>query len=358
MQNVSNGFYITALLNGTTINGYVRVENLPLIQRYTKGTERFVPDFEALAENSRPVVLPFLTYNDTGEVAIPSDATTVFKYNDVPLTFGADGICNTAGMAGVFKRLSYPATIGGQTYNIPAIRVMKNLVPLSNYDNDLITISGTVELGGQQLPFVDLSKEVIIEESSGNQYDLVISTDSDFAINTETDTLKLTALVYKDGVSVGDLTGFTFKWSKLLGTGEVEMAGIGNSQTITAADVDNVLKLRCDLYLSGSKIVSGFAEVTDYTDPYDVQFNITGVQGTQILKGQVARVTPAVVKRGSGDMVSGYKFTFNIKNNAGQDFIITGKESAQFDASYVDLAYADVVTAGRGINGYVTATKN
>lgn len=357
MMNVSNGFYITALLNGTTINGYVRVENLPLIQRYTKGTERFVPDFEALAENARPVVLPFLTYNDTGEVAIPAEATTVFKYNDVELTFGADGLCNTAGMTGVFKRLSYPATIGGQTYTIPAIRVMKNLVPLSNYDNDLITISGSVEMGGQQLPFVDLSKEVIIEESVGNQYDLVIATDSDFAINTETDTLNLTALIYKDGVSVGDLTGFTFKWIKLLGTGEVEMTGTTSTQTITAADVDNVLKIRCDLYSAGAKIVSGFAEITDYTDPYDIQFNITGISGTQISKGQVGRVTPAVVKRGSGDAVAGYKFTFNIKDNSGQDFVITGKDSAQFDASYVDLAYADVVNAGRGINGYVTAVK-
>ena len=357
MQNVSNGFVITALLNGTTINGYVRVENLPLIQRYTRGTERFVPDFEALAENARPVVLPCLTYTDTGEVAIPSDATTIFKYNDVELTFDADGLCNTAGMTGVFKRLTYPATISGQTYNIPAVRVMKNLVPLSNYDNDLITISGTVELGGQQLPFTDMSKEVIIEESVGNQYDLVIATDSDFSINSETDTINLTALVYKDGIAVNDLTGLSFKWNKLLGMGDVELPGTTANQTISAADVDNVLKLRCDLYMSGSKIVSGFAEITDYTDPYDIQFAITGISGTQITSGQTARITPSVVKRGSGDVVSGYAFDFAMKDNAGQDFTLTGKDSSQFTSAYVDLGYADVVRAGRAVNAYVTAIK-
>ena len=39
------------LMDGTTINAFLRVESTPLVQRYKKETRQFVPDIVALADN-------------------------------------------------------------------------------------------------------------------------------------------------------------------------------------------------------------------------------------------------------------------------------------------------------------------
>lgn len=355
MDNVSNNFVITALLNGTTINGSVRVDNLPLVQRYKTGTNQFIPDFAVLVENAKPVAFPMLIFNDTGAIAIPS--TAIFKYNGIVLTFDAAGLSTNGSMVGVFKKIIYPVLIGSTTYQIPAVRVMKNLVPLSSYDNDLLSINGTVELGGQQIPFAEMNKEVIIEESVGNQYDVVLTNTKGSQLLTPTDSLTETATIYKDGVVVSDLTGFTFKWYKLSGLGDILFGGTTRTQAIVASDVDNVQKFRCDVLQVSSVIASGYDEVTDFSDPYDVRFDITGADGTQLLQGGAATITPKVVKRSSGDAVTGFAFAFNMKNNAGQDFILTGKSTPQFTAANAIVTYADVIRAGRALKGFVNATK-
>lgn len=355
MNNVSNNFVITALLNGTTINGSVRVDNLPLVQRYKTGTNQFVPDFDALAENAKPVAFPLLMFNDTGTIATPSSVT--FKYNGIVLTFDAAGLSTNGSMVGVFKKITYPFVVGGTTYQIAALRVMKNLVPLSSYDNDLLSINGTVELGGQQIPFAEMNKEVIIEESVGNQYDVVITNTKGSQLLTPTDSLTETVTIYKDSVVVSDLTGFSFKWYKLSGLGDVLFGGTTRTQTIAATDVDNVQKIRCDVLQGGSVVASGYDEITDFSDPYDVRFDVTGSNGTQLSQGETATITPKVVKRSTGDVVTGFSFSFNTKNNAGQDFILTGKSTDKFTAANALVSYADVIRAGRALKGFVNATK-
>ena len=358
MQNISGSFYVTALIDGTTINGLVRVENLPLVQRYKKGTTSFTPDFEALAENSRPVALPLLRLTSDGTVVVPS--SVVFKYNSIALAFDATTkLCTTSGFTGMFKLIDYSLTINSVTYVIPAIRVMKNLVPVSSYDNDLLTISGTVELGGQQIPFAEMSKEIVIEETTGNQYDVVLSNNKGSQLVTEGETLTETAAIYKDGVLVTDLTGFSFAWYKVLGSGDSQITGTSSSITIANADVDNVLKVRCDVSLNGSKIASGYDEITDFTDPYDMAYyNAAGVNSMQIKKGETLTVTPRIVKRSTGDVITGYTFQITTKNSQGVDFILASQTTATFTATSVNITYTDVMNAGRGLSGYVLATKS
>ena len=48
-NQVTASLAIVAVSNGTTVNGYVRVDNGPLIQAWTKGSDKYTPDFEALA---------------------------------------------------------------------------------------------------------------------------------------------------------------------------------------------------------------------------------------------------------------------------------------------------------------------
>lgn len=100
-QEVQAGLKLIAVMDGTSINGYLRVENTPLIQRYNDAGV-FTPNYETLAENSRPAVVPILTDVSTGLLMTPQSLT--WKYNGVALTFGKDNLSTNSGMAGVFKK--------------------------------------------------------------------------------------------------------------------------------------------------------------------------------------------------------------------------------------------------------------
>ena len=58
-QQVQAGLKLIATMDGTSINGYLRVENTPLIQRYNDAGA-FTPDFETLADNKKPAIVPIL----------------------------------------------------------------------------------------------------------------------------------------------------------------------------------------------------------------------------------------------------------------------------------------------------------
>lgn len=352
-MNLEGSFTLIGLMDGTTINGFLRVEGTPLVQRYNKGTSQFTPDFETLADNKKPTLVVVLRDVATGDVMIPQEIT--YKYNGVTLTFGSDGLSTNSGMTGYFKKIdNYSATIGSQSYQLTALRVMKNLVPISGYDNDRISVSGTIEVGGQSVAFNELSKDVVIQESTGNAYDVIISDDKGGALTEAGESLICTATLYKDGVEVTDYSGHTYQWVKLLGTGDTNW-GTSRTQKVTAGDIDNILKLRCDIKSGGSVIASGFTQITDYSDPYYVDFNITGITGNAIRSGETAVVKPVARKRSDGTDGGVSNWDWNIRNNAGNAFILSDKESETFNAATVSISYADIKRAGMGISGSVSA---
>lgn len=356
-MNIEGVFSLISVVDGTTINGTIRVEGSPLVQRYNAGTDVFLPDFEALAENSRPTVVVILRDIAAGTVLTPQ--TITFKYNDLTLTFNSStGLSTNSGLEGYFKYISdYSATVGGVTYTLPALRVMKNLVPVSGYDNDRITASGTVEVSGSAVAFDGLSKEVVIQESTGNQYDILISNDLGSQFVDKDDSLTDTARIFKDGVEVTDYTGFTFQWVKMLGTGDTNW-GTSRTQTVTPDDVDNVLKLRCDVSKDGVLVASGYDEITDFSDPYYLQINISGISGNVVRSGETAVITPVAVNRTTGvaDSTLIKTWTWSLKNNAGAAFIPTGQSAATFTASSLSISYEDMARASRGLSGSISGT--
>lgn len=353
-MKLEGGFTLIGLMDGTTINGFLRVEGTPLVQRYNKGTSQFTPDFETLADNKKPTLVVILRDVATGEIMKPQ--TITYKYNGVTLTFGSDGLSTNSGMTGYFKKLdSYSATIGSQSYQLPALRVMKNLVPISGYDNDRISVSGTIEVGGQSIAFNELSKDVVIQESTGNAYDVIISDDKGGALTEAGESLTCTASLYKDGIEVTDYSGYTFQWVKLLGTGDTNW-GTSRTQKVTTGDIDNILKLRCDIKSGGSVVASGFTQITDYSDPYYVDFNITGITGNAIRSGETAVIKPVARKRSDGTDGGVSSWSWNIKDNAGNAFTLSGKSGATFTAASASVSYEDIKRADMGLSGSVSAT--
>lgn len=357
-NKVEAGFTLIGLMDGTTLNGFLRVEGNPLVQRYNKGTSTFVPDFEAdgFPEANLPVAVIIIRDTSDGTVMIPTAGSIVWKYNGVELTFGDDDLCTTNGLEGVFKKYdSRNTVIGGASYNLPALQVRKNLVPISGYDNDRLSVSGSIEVGGNSVAFSEISKEVIIQETTGNAYAMSITDDKGFYLVNENDSLTAKCNIYKDGNELSDYSGITFKWEKLLGTGNVSM-GTSRTQVVTNADVDNVLLLRCTANISGESI-SETVTITDVSDPYEVFFDITGITGNAIRANETALITPKARKRiDTSQTANVASWAWSIRDNAGKPFTLTGKDAATFSAASASITYADIKRANMGISGSVSAT--
>lgn len=348
MQRTSGNFFIGAIINGTTINGMLR-STLPLVQRYTSESGVFYPDFESLAENARPVVYPFLRLTTDGSVVAPS----VYKwyYNEVELTFDPTTKLSTTGnMAGVFKQIDYNVTVGSKNYTVPAIRIVKNLVPISGFDNDIIYMSGSIEIGGQQVPFEKLDKTITIEETTGNRYDLELVSDKEFGFNSENESMTVTLKVFKDAVEVTDLSAYNMKWYKVTGDGQVQIPGATTKNiTLTTSDVDGTLVIRCDLLKDGGIIASAFESIRDFSDPYFIE-----APSQNLAVGETLTITPKVVTK-TGQPVAGYTtFKFSIRDNEGSPYKPSKHTGAEFTGASCTLTYEDVIAAKRGINGYVT----
>lgn len=103
-------------------------------------------------------------------------------------------------------------------------------------------------------------------------------------------------------------------------------------------------------------VASGFTQITDYSDPYYVDFNITGITGNAIRSGETAVVKPVARKRSDGTDGGVSNWDWNIKDNAGNAFTLSGKSGATFSAASVSVTYEDIKRADMGLSGSVSAT--
>ena len=354
-MNASGRFTLVGVTEGTSVNGFLRVEGSPLVQRYTKGTDNYVPNFERLPDEDKPTVVPVMRDLTTGDAYAPN--AYVWKYNGIEITWGPDSLSTNVGFKGVFKRMNRTLNFGSSSVSVQAVRVVKNLVPISGYDNDRISLSGSIEIEGQSIPFTEINKEVVIQETTGNAYDATIENDRNNSLNKDDGINSLTCkvIVRKDGVVVTDLSKFTYQWVKLTGTGDKNW-GTAQTQIVRTEDVDNVLLLRCDVKESGTVVASAFTEITDFSDGYYVDFEITGVTGNAVRKGQTAHVKPVARSRKGGPDASVSTWNWNMRDNKGNPFTISGKSSGTFSAMVVDITKADVDRAGGGLGGAVSCS--
>ena len=157
----------------------------------------------------------------SGRILIPS---RLVSSTTVPNLHSGDGLCNTEQFAGTFKRVTgYNVSVDSQSYPMTGLRVMKNLVPISGYDNDRITVSGEVEIGGHTVAFNELATDVVIQESSGKQYELFITSDKGTQIINPSEVLTLKASLYSGGDLINDLGNITLQWKKQLPSGEANL---------------------------------------------------------------------------------------------------------------------------------------
>lgn len=365
MSKIEGGFSLIALLDGTTINGTLRVEGMPFVQRYKTGSEIFYPDLSTssdIDDTDRPTAVILLRNLATGAIMIPTDYS--WYYNGVTMTFktvtdegtynGKKMCDNILGNNGeyLFELLEgYTLTIGNNKYYLPAIRVWGNLVPLSSGNNDLLSASGSVELNGQTIQFKDLNLTIVIQEEGGSNYALLLTDNLGGAITDRSQEMTITCSVFESSTKQTDLNAYSFKWYKMLGTGDEEMAEVGNTIGITIDDIDSLLKIRVDAYKDGAYIASATYQVADNTDEYYIDFSFTGITGNSIRSGETVTITPIMRKRSDGSNVTLVKtWDWSLYKNDGSNFKTVD------DAASISLGYSEVVSCGGGVSGSVSGT--
>ena len=350
MNNVvTTTCYLQAVMDGMTINGFMRVEHCPLVQRFIKGTNKYVPDFETMSETEKPVTYPVLRDSSSGEILVPD--TVTYKYNGKPLTFDEHGLSTNEGMEGIFQKVeSYPASIDGQSYPMTVVRVVKNLVPISGYDNDRISASGTVEKNGQIATFNEYSREVIITDTSGGEYSALI-VPGGLVLTDKKQTLEARCDLFLRGEKITDLAKYSYKWFTMPG-GVDTPKGTSQTQTFTIDDVNYKTIVRVEVYEGSKHLTTAYDQLVDYTEPVQVRLNITGIEGTVCHSGQTAHLLPKLVnKDGTDSNWTVANWNYYTHDNEGKDFKPNGKE-ARFslpDKEPLDLSYTDFKRAKMGI---------
>lgn len=341
-------FKVYALLNGTSVIGHVGVINGPLRQEYTEGGNNYAPDWETAA--NKPLIYAHLNLSAGGEVLVPS--VVEMEYNGVKIAFDAAGLSTTGNMAGVFKKSVKTLNIQGRDFpNMIVFEIIKNLVPISNKDNDTIMLSGSGEVSGQSLGFSALTQTVEIVKAVSGSTTLYI--DGDKAITSSFPTATLNAHVTINGITPDNVNSFDFKWYKIKGS-QSTLFKTGPSVTVVASDVDGTSVFRCDLTKRGDNVViqQDHVYVIDYTDPYRVVLYQDGVIGEYVAKGQTVIIT-AKVEKSDGTVMAGVTTYFNVRDNNGNVIAkYTGEKSS------ISITYDDLVNYNSGITGEVSASYN
>jgi len=160
MSSISNRFFVTALDDGTTLHGNLASDK-SLSQAWTGSSA--VPDWTVNA--NRPTI--YLTLLSGTSLVVPQ-STYQWMYEGQVITFNEETGISTS-PSGLFMKTTKAVTYGGQTLNMPALKIMGNLASSDNVNVDMITFKGSCSIGGSAVPF-ECAAQIRITEIQGNGF--------------------------------------------------------------------------------------------------------------------------------------------------------------------------------------------
>lgn len=362
MENsISNHFTITALQDGITVQGSLRI-NGSLSQNYNPATQKCVPDWKSDAA-SRPSVYPVIR-KGANYMSASEMLNTKWLYNGIEIQFGSDNKstnCKDAAGNALFQMGTSQVSLSGTTYILPLLTVISNLASATNIDLDTIGFEGSVEIQGKQQPFV-CQVDVKIAQMTAQGYLGLLSPESAI-ITAKGQNVTITASLYtEDGTSPA--SWFT-RWFDA-GTGTEYTASKGQKTiTIAEGDVTDNLVIRCDFYTDANytnRVTSAFASIDDTQDPeyLYVSFNGTNADFSgQLNPGESVEITVWVATMEDRTAVNTGYTAFSVRwYDGNQAEITTGAPSMTVsnNKGKVTLPYNFVASHGYKVSGIVTAT--
>lgn len=358
-NSISNHFAITALQEGVTVQGSLRVDG-SLSQNFNTSSGVSIPDWKSNA-SLRPKIFPVVR---RGSVYMSRSQIYDKKwlYNEMEIVFGSDGkSTNFKDDKGdpLFQLGTISKELGGSTYSLDCLTIIGNLASEGNTDLDTIGFSGSVELNGHPISFPNCYVDVKIGMFTTTGYLGVLSPESAILSHPD-DSVKITALLYDDS---GEEPGtWTVKWYDA-GTGETIPGTDGRKEiTITADQVTDNLVVRCDFYTNSNKVTTAFASIDDTQDPQFLYVSMDGSNSDysgQLSPGEKCTITMWVATMDDITAIDSAYSDFSVKFYDGnQSEIISGTPavSTKDNKGTCEITYDFVAEHGYKITGIVTAS--
>ena len=364
MNTLTGQFVLSAEIDGTTINA-VLIASEPLEQWYNGADHAVIPDWEN-NQSLRPTIFLIVRDTTTGKIIANSSIKNLkWKYNQVEVTFrDGESLNSNAEFPALFERAE--AQPPSQNTLVPSLKVRKNFPQFGDYDNDVITVEGSVEYDGQEVHFKDIDIDVIIKEKTGDIFSVKIVDDENFHLENGIRYTHSKAILRRGGFDMDaqSMKEYSFVWEELTSAGyrPVRDGMVNQSDsskiTINRDDIKSLLQLRCSAIKT--KLQSTVANVvvtyTDGNDPLVIINEITlkggGKMTGKVHRGETAVVTPKVKSRDyNKDYTADYDMFYRLIQNNGS--YLGGETQGQ----NIEITYAKIIEGGMKIKGNVTAKK-
>ena len=364
-NQISNHFTLTALQNGLTIQGSLRVQGAAS-QNYNPGTGKCIPDWKTTPAK-RPVFYPVIR---KGAAYLGASAINAGKwyYNDALIIFDSETHKSTnfknANNEPLFEEGTDNFSLGGSNYTLPTLTVINNLASPTNIDVDTIGYEGQVELNSKFVDFPRCSLDVKIAQMTTQGY-LGLLTPESAIISAKSgsgSSVTIDAELYgEDGQPVTDY------YVTFINAGtnqEISVATGSKSVTITESQVTDNMILRCDFFKDQAKtnrVTTAFASIDDTTDPEYLYISFNGSDGDtsgQLDSGETCTVTMWVATMEDPTAINEAYTQFAVQFFDGnQQAIASGTPSVTVNnhKGTMDVTYQFIADHGYKINGIVTA---
>lgn len=292
---------------------------------------------------------------DTALADRVNDSVTEWYANDDKLTFDNSGVSIGGDWAGVFRLVK--ASDNDAEAPFGGLRMNKDIVAASGG----VPVNIRVKLGVNNVNKVSFGGaayaiRVLPILGEGALADIYCDASQSMTLSSANRTVTLKARCWRGGAMLAD-SAFTRKWYLMEG-GQWVLKATTDNFTVSRDDINTFGEVKVECYSadSGQLIASDTQTVADISDPYVIHPNPSPADGriyqNATLNGSVT-LTP-VLKRTSGETISGTQFLFAVLDPAGT---IQNTDNTTPKTSYIiTRAMAENMNASPLVN--ITAVKN
>lgn len=280
------------------------------------------PTINAVIETDfkqHPVLLFPRPYSSKmGSIVVPESEGQQWYYGNIS---DEGGILQNGKVKEKFVELFEVTTIELNKKVFPALKIKGNLATAADHTDKYIYYKSSWQ--GKQFTCQQL---IPIMEAVGESYKVNISYvgqdgSGDNVLSNNNDWCKMVPTLQRSGDPVK--SDATYKWQRIVNNVWQDITAVakvyefeGNNLKVYNAAVEGVEVFRCEVTYSGKKYY-GVAEVTDEHDPYYIIHGRSQASNA-VAVGSTVTYNPRVIERATGNVVTGFTFSFTFTNEQGE----------------------------------------
>lgn len=283
MSKASAVGQITVTSNGTTYNTLLQCNIGDIVQSFegsVSSPTKVSPNYEASGA-TKPILMLLIFSAEKGNgnalSNIDSSKVSWIINQSVELKFNDSGISTNTwgGQSGHFQKTTYVVTgEGGVSIEVPALKVLKNLISINDGSSFTITASCTAPVTNSSVDLSDTYQVVITTATDATKKVSIAADDTHpFTIMEKGGTCRVVALI--DGAETND-TSYKYVWKLFRnGTWEVKtcVSGKPNRLDINEADIDSFGIVKVEVTKNGTSYGTDIQTISDASDPYTIYPN-------------------------------------------------------------------------------------